>query len=128
MFDENLRTRNNQKEQLKERIGQLNEEITGLLAQKDAKSGERELIKRELAQIRELHEKKLTAVSRVYAMEREERRLGGEYGGLVAQIARAKGQISEINVEMIGVDENARAAAQRELRAMEARISELQEY
>jgi HlyD family secretion protein len=127
VFDENLRTRNNQKDQLKERIGQLNEEITGLLAQKDAKSGERELIKRELAQIRELHEKKLTAVSRVYAMEREERRLGGEFGGLVAQIARAKGQISEINVEMIGVDENARAAAQRELRAMEARISELQE-
>jgi HlyD family secretion protein len=127
VFDENRRTRENQKKQLSERIGQLNEEITGLSAQKEAKGAERELIKRELAQIRELHEKKLTAVSRVYAMEREERRLGGEYGGLVAQIARAHGQISEINVEMIGVDENARAAAQRELRAMEARISELQE-
>ena len=127
VFEESHRTRENQKEQLRQRIGQLNEEISGLTAQKDAKSGERELIKRELEQIRALHEKKLTAVSRVFAMEREERRLGGEFGGLVAQIARAKGQISEINVEMIGIDENARAAAQRELRAMEARISELQE-
>ncbi len=126
-FEENRRTRDNQKEQLRLRVGQLNEEITGLNAQKEAKGAERELIKRELEQIRELQAKKLTAVSRVYAMEREERRLGGEYGGLVAQIARANGQISEINVEIIGIDENIRATAQRELRSIEARLSELQE-
>ena len=116
LFDENRRTRENQKEQLRLRVGQLEEEITGLTAQKEAKAAERELIKRELDQVRELHDMKLTPVSRVYSMEREERRLGGEYGGLVAQIARAKGQISEINVEIIGVDENFRATAQRELR------------
>ncbi len=127
LFEENRRSRENQKQQLKLRIEQLNEEITGLTSQKEAKSGERELIKHELAQIRQLHEKKLTAVSRVYAMEREERRLGGEYGGLVAQIARASGQISEINVEIIGIDENTRATAQRELRSIDARLAELQE-
>jgi HlyD family secretion protein len=127
LFDENRRTRENQKEQLRLRVGQLEEEITGLTAQKEAKAAERELIKRELTQVRELHDKKLTPVSRVYSMEREERRLGGEFGGLVAQIARAKGQISEINVEIIGVDENFRATAQRELRSIEARLSELQE-
>ncbi|MBY0225992.1 MAG: HlyD family type I secretion periplasmic adaptor subunit [Hyphomicrobium sp.] len=127
LFHENQRARDNQKEQLRLRVTQLNEEITGLTAQRDAKGAERELIKRELDQIRELHDKKLTAVSRVYAMEREERRLGGEYGGLVAQIARANGQINEINVEIIGVDENTRATAQRELRSIDARLAELQE-
>lgn len=127
LFDENRRTRENQKEQLRLRVGQLDEEISGLNAQKEAKGAERELIKRELSQIRTLNDKKLTPVSRVYAMEREERRLGGEYGGLVAQIARAKGQISEINVEIIGIDENSRATAQRELRSIEARLAELEE-
>jgi HlyD family secretion protein len=127
LFNENRRARASQKEQLNLRIQQLTEEITGLTAQRDAKAGELLLIRRELEQIRTLHEKQLTAVSRVYAMEREETRLGGEHGGLVAQIARAKGQISEINVEILAVDENARVQAQRELRAIEGRVAELNE-
>jgi HlyD family type I secretion membrane fusion protein len=127
VFVENRRTRESQKEQLKLRIEQLKEEITGLSAQREAKSGELTIIQKELEQVRELHEKRLTPVSRVYAMERDEKRLGGEHGGLLAQIARAKGQISEIRVQIIAVDENARAAAQRELRSTEAKLSELAE-
>ncbi len=127
VFAENLRTRESQKQQLRLRIEQLDEEITGLEAQREAKGGERALINKELEQIRQLHEKRLTPVSRVYAMEREEKRLGGEHGGLTAQIARAKGQISEINVQILAVDENARATAQRDLRATEAKLAELAE-
>jgi HlyD family secretion protein len=127
LFDEMRRTRESQKDQLKLRIEQLNEEIVGLSAQKTAKSGELELIQRELEQVRLLHKKQLTAVTRVYAMEREEKRLGGEHGGLTAQIARARGQISEIGIQILSVDENARAQAQRELRAIEGRLSELAE-
>lgn len=127
LFAENRRTRESQKEQLRLRIAQLEEEITGLTAQRDAKSGEIGLIRRELEQVRALHAKQLTAVSRVYAMEREEQRLGGELGGLIAQIARAKGQISEINVQVLAVDETARAQAQRELRMIEGKLPELRE-
>lgn len=127
LFEENRRTRDSQKEQLRLRIEQLNEEITGLSAQRDAKHGELKIIQQELEQVRQLHRKQLTVISRVYAMEREEKKLGGEYGGLIAQIARAKGQISEINVQILAVDENARAAAQRDLRGIEARVPELSE-
>lgn len=63
----------------------------------------------------------------VYAMEREEMRLAGELGGFKAQIARAYGQISEINVQILVVDESVRAQAQRELRVTEAKLSELAE-
>jgi len=127
LFTENLRTRENQKQQLKLRIEQLEEEITGLSLQRQAKAGETELIRRELEQVRMLHQKQLTPVSRVYAMERDEMRLGGEHGGLVAQIARARGQISEIRVQILAVDENVRAQAQRELRSIEAKLAELAE-
>jgi HlyD family secretion protein len=127
LFAENKKTRESQKEQLGLRIGQLKEEIIGLTAQRDAKKTELGIIQRELEQVRMLHKKSLTPVSRVYSMEREETRLGGEHGGLLAQIARASGQISEINVQILAVDENARATAQRELRNIEARLSELAE-
>lgn len=127
LFGENKKTRESQKEQLGLRIGQLKEEIIGLTAQRDAKKTELGIIQRELEQVRMLHKKSLTPVSRVYSMEREETRLGGEHGGLLAQIARANGQISEINVQILAVDENARATAQRELRNIEARLSELAE-
>ena len=54
-------------------------------------------------------------------------RLGGEHGALIAQIARAKGQISEITVQILGVDENARAIAQRDLRSGDSKLAELAE-
>lgn len=127
LFTENRRTRESQKEQLRLRIAQLEEEIIGLAAQRDAKRGEIEIIRQELEQVRALYEKQLTAVSRVYAMQREEQRLSGELGGLIAQIARARGQISEINVQILAVDENTRAQAQRELRLIDGKLPELTE-
>lgn len=127
LFEDNKRSKESQKSQLHLRIEQLKEEITGLTAQRDAKAGELRLIRQELEQVTGLHKKGLTPVSRVYAMEREEKRLSGEHGGLVAQIARANGQISEIHVQIIMIDENARVQAQRELRSIEAKLSELVE-
>jgi len=127
LFEDSKRSRENQKQQLLLRIEQLKEEIVGLSAQRDAKAGELKLIRQELEQVALLHQKGLTPVTRVYAMEREEKRLSGEHGGLVAQIARANGQISEIHVQIIMIDENSRVQAQRELRAIEAKLSELVE-
>ena len=127
IFEETRRTKESQKEQLRLRIQQAKEEISGLTAQSDAKVGELKIIKLELDQTRKLFEKKLTNAARVYAMEREEMRLAGELGGFKAQIARAHGQISEINVQILVVDENVRAQAQRELRVTEAKLSELAE-
>ncbi len=127
LFDENRKMKESQKSQLSLRIGQLKEEIIGLSSQRDAKNGELLLIKKELAQIHILNDKNLTPITRVYAMEREAKRLSGEHGGLTAQIARAHGQISEINVQILAVDENTRVQAQRELRSIDAKLSELSE-
>ncbi len=127
LFEENKRTRDSQRDQLRLRIGQSGQEIIGLTSQRDAKHGELAIIEKELEQIRMLHSKQLTPVSRVYTMEREATRLAGEHGGLVAQIARVNGQISEINVQILAVDENVRAQAQRELRSIESKLAELSE-
>jgi HlyD family secretion protein len=127
LFEENRRTKESQKSQLLLRIEQSKDEIKGLTAQRQAKLGEHKLIKQELAQLHELYAKKLTPITRVYAMEREEQRLGGELGGLAAQIARVQGQISEVSVQIMAVDETVRATAQKDQRASEAKLVELAE-
>ena len=116
-----------QKEQLKLQIEQLSEEVTGITSQRDAKKGQIEIIGRELAQIQHLYDKNLTSVTRLYALQRESKRLSGEYGGLLAQIARTNNKISEIRLQILSLDEEARLTAQKERRSAEARIAELRE-
>lgn len=125
LFQEAMQSRDSQKHQLRLRIEQIREEITGVTSQRVAKEGELSLIHRELLDVRSLNQKGLTPITRVYALERDAQRLGGDHGGLVAQIARAKGQISEIEVQLLGLDDNHRAQAQRELRALDSKVAEL---
>ncbi len=127
LFHANRETREGQKAQLQSRIEQLGQEINGLVSQRDAKAQELALIRKELVQVEKLYEKQLTTVSRVYNMQREATRISGEHGGLVAQIARANGNISEIKLQIISTDQTARTDAQRELSGIDARLAALAE-
>ena len=82
--------------QLTERIGQIKEEIKGLTAQREAKKTEVELMVEELDRLEVLRKKELMATNRILAAQRDLTRLKGEWGALVAQMARAQGQISEM--------------------------------
>ncbi len=127
LFEENRSAKDGQKQQLRLKIEQIKEEITGQSAQRDAKYGEMQIIQKELKDVRDMFSKQLTTATRLNALEREATRLAGDHGGLIAQIARAKGQINEINVQILSVDENMRANAQKELRSIDAKVSELLE-
>ncbi|MEQ1647654.1 MAG: HlyD family type I secretion periplasmic adaptor subunit [Hyphomicrobiaceae bacterium] len=127
LFEENTAAKEGHQKQLKLKITQVNEEIVGLQSQRDAKSSEVKIIQKELKDVREMFAKQLTTATRLNGLEREAMRLGGDHGGLVAQIARAKGQINEINVQIMSIDENIRANAQKELRVIEAKVAELRE-
>ena len=58
-------------------ITQLQEEITGLTAQQDAKTKEIGFIEQELAGVRDLWKKNLVQLNRLTALEREAARLAG---------------------------------------------------
>ena len=98
-----------QKAQLKERIAQLREEIQGLTGQVAAKKREIELIGQELAGVRELWRKNLVQIQRVTALERDAARLEGERGHLIAATAQSKGKISEIELQIIQIDQELRS-------------------
>lgn len=118
-------TREAQKTQLHERIGQFRREIEGLEAQAVAKRRELSLIGDELKGVEELFQKNLVPITRLNALQREAARLSGETGQIIAAIAKARGQIAEIGLQIISIDQQAKTEAVRELRDVEAQISQL---
>jgi len=71
-------------DQLKQRIGQLDEEVAGLNAQKQDNDKEVALIEQELQGTRDLWKKNLIPLNRLTTLEREEARLQGQGGQLIA--------------------------------------------
>lgn len=120
-------TRAAQRQQLLERVGQLQREIEGLGAQTSAKQREIELISHELKGVEELYQKNLVPISRLTILQREAARLTGENGALTASMAKARGQIAEINVQLLTIEQSARTDAAKELREVESTIAQLQE-
>jgi HlyD family secretion protein len=127
LFHARIASANGQKAQLGERIKQHEDEIKGLKLQNSAKSREVALIQDELSRVNELYQKNLLPVTRVLSLQRDETRISGEVGTLVAQIAKTRGQVAETRLQIIAIDQNRFSDAQKELREAEGRIAELQE-
>jgi HlyD family secretion protein len=113
-----------QKDQLRQRIAQLQEQIVGLTAQQDAKSKEMELIDKELEGVRDLWAKNLVQLNRLTSLEREEARLQGERGQLIASAAEAKGKIVETELQILNVDQEFTSDVAKELRETDSKVGE----
>ncbi len=61
------------------------------------------------------------------ALQRDQAKLEGEHGQLGADIARARGRISEIELQIIQIDKDFSTEVLKELREIEGRIAELKE-
>ncbi|HEY4136574.1 MAG TPA: HlyD family type I secretion periplasmic adaptor subunit [Alphaproteobacteria bacterium] len=117
--------REGQKAQLRERILQYGEEIRGLAEQVRAKQSEIVLIEKELKGVRTLWESQMIPIMRLIALERDAAKIGGERGHLVATMAQAKGKISEIELQIIQIDQNLRAEVGKDLAEIRGKTSEL---
>jgi HlyD family secretion protein len=127
LFDARRRARLGQRAQLRERVAQIGEEIRGLSAQQDAKEKEIEFIGQELVGVAELYKKNLIPIVRFMALQRDQAKLTGERGQFIADIARAKGKISEIELQIIQLDQDFRTEVLKDLREAQGKIAELKE-
>ena len=127
LFELRRTARAGQKSQLQQRINQLEEEITGHTAQRNAKAKEVQLIERELAGVRDLYSKNLIQLNRLTQLEREATRLEGERGLLVATTAQAKGKINELELQIIQIDQELSSEVAKEMRDVDAKIGEFVE-
>lgn len=124
LFDARRKAREGQKAQLRERIDQLASEVDGLAEQQEAKRAEISLIRTELEAVRKLWSEKYVSIERITALERDAARLGGEHGALTAAIAQAKGRAAEVELQIIQIDQDLKSEVAKELREVQARISE----
>ena len=127
LFESRRSARTGQRSQLRERVAQTNEEIRGLSAQQAAKEAELELIKKELTGVTELYQKSLVSISRITQLQRDQTRTQGERGQLIADIARARGKISETELQIIQIDQDFRTEVLKDLRESQGKIAELKE-
>jgi len=127
LFDLRRKARLGQKDQLRQRIAQLQEQITGLSAQLDAKDKETKLITQELQGVRDLWAKNLVQLNRLTSLERDAAKIEGERGQLIASSAEAKGKIAETQLQILQVDQDATSDVAKELRDIDSKIGEFVE-
>jgi HlyD family secretion protein len=127
LFNFRSEARAGQKAQLRERASQLREEIDGVVEQIAAKTKEIGLIEEELKGVLELWQKQLVPYSRVTSLQRDEARLEGERGELIASKASTSGKIAEVELQIIQIDQDLRSKVAEELSDVRAKIAELSE-
>jgi HlyD family secretion protein len=127
LFESRRTARIGQRAQFRERIAQTNEEIRGLTAQLAAKESELELVGTELVGVADLYKKNLVSISRYMQLQRDQTRLRGERGQFIADIARARGKISETELQIIQLDQDFRTEVLKDLREAQGKIAELKE-
>ncbi len=114
-------------EQLGKRKDQISDQVVGINAQKAALATQLNLIEQELADQQELLDKGLAQASRVLSLQREQARIAGQVGELTAQKAQAEGRITEIDIQILSLENQRREEAITTLRDLQFRERELAE-
>lgn len=127
LFEGNRLGLQRRSEQLELQIGQIDQERTALEAQLDALADELALVEIERERMLSLTKQKLVESGKLNGLDRELTRMLGQRGEIEANIARANGRASEVRLQIMAIAETARNEAQREIRALDGRISELLE-
>lgn len=119
--------RKGQRDQLRERVTQSNEEIVGLTSQAKSKENEIAYISEELAGVTGLYEKNLVTIVRYNQLKRDKARIEGERGQYVSEMAKTRAKISETELQIIQLNQDFRTDALKDLRETQAKIAELRE-
>lgn len=114
-------------DQLSRQREQLANQVVGIDAQTDALETQLGLIAQELSSQQELLDKGLAQASRVLALQREQARLSGAVGELLARKAQVFARITEIEIEIIKLTTRRREEAITELRDLRQRVLALME-
>jgi HlyD family secretion protein len=124
LFDLRRAARQGQKSQLRQRIAQLDDEVRGYAALQQAKAEEIELIQRELTGVLTLWQKNLIQINRLTVLEREAARLKGELAQSIASTAQVRGKITEIELQIIQIDQDLSSEVAKELREIDGKLGE----
>lgn len=113
--------------QISEQIRQIETQIDGLIAQRDATAEEIEIIEGELTSLIDLEKQGLVPSKRLNVLRRDRSSLKGEHGRLVSDIARSRETIGERRIQMLQIVDEFNAEVLEELQTTRSQIAELGE-
>lgn len=126
-FSARKTARENEEKITRQRIKSLRLEIEGLSQQVAARDRQIDLLGRELAGARKLHEKGLVTVTRILELERAEQNIAARKAEHATAIARAKAGIGELELELVQAGSRFREQATAALRSIQVQILSLTE-
>lgn len=127
LFDARLESMRRESDQILEQIDQGHNQIAGTSAQLAAFQTQQDLIFKELTDAQALFAKGLTQAARVSSLQREQARLMGEIGNLIATIAQLRGKIAALGIQQIKLTTTRREEANTTLSDLQYREIELAE-
>lgn len=127
LFLENRRMILNQKQQLDMQIAQLKDQISGLISQQTASDEEKAIIAKEIAVSEKLANGGLIRMSEYRDLQKQVARIDGARGEVVARVAEAEGEISELRIKLLSIDQTTRSETQKEIVNIESKLAELGE-
>lgn len=113
--------------QLRKRVQQSNDQISGLTSQVSANQRQLALVQTELVGLRPLLEKGFVSQTRVSTLERDLAALEGQIASIESDVARTKTVIGETEIEILQVTRSRQETVLTELRTIESQISDLEE-
>ncbi|RVQ02559.1 HlyD family type I secretion periplasmic adaptor subunit [Sinorhizobium meliloti] len=127
LFDSRRSALSGMKGQLESRKAQLADEVEGLTVQLNAIEEALKLIAEELTGVDSLFGQGLVPMQRVTTLKRQRAELEGGRGRHIAARAQARGKSSEIDLQILQLDEDRRSEISKELTDVEAKIAEYEE-
>lgn len=127
LFTARLESAESRREQLQNRKAQIASQIRGVESQQEALTTQLALIEEELTNQQSLLDRGLAQASTILNLQREQARLQGQTGELAAGIAGAQERITEIEIELLGLETTRREEAITRLRDLELNELELRE-
>lgn len=112
---------------IRQRIAQTREEINGLKAQVAAADRQGALLHEQMGDIQPLVAKGLERKPQLLALQRDIAQVEGQRGAALAQIARARESITEAEIDILNLDNDAKKQTADELRDTQQKIHELRE-
>src|SRR5262249_39343197 len=122
-----LTSREEQQRGLRHHIEELRHEIKGLQDVQISNSGQMEIVKTDLADLKPLYEHGNIQRPRISALERELLRLQGEISDATSKMAQVEAKIAETELQIVQNDHDFVADVVKQLRESETKINELRE-
>ena len=127
LFLARIEARTGEVAQLRERIGQAQQEIAGLQARVVSLEQQSDLVGEELLAKRRLFEQGAVDRGALLALERTAENLHGLVGASVAAIARTRGRIAEHEIQILQIDAARIEEAEGRAREVQAKENEVRE-